>query len=220
MLNFFPREEKFIKMLKDLDSQAGISARLLKTLVEKQIRENQAGEPQSGTSVCRETSDRIKQCRRDAKKILEVLTQEICRTLITPFDREDIQQFALALYQIPKLIGKITERMLAHDMHSFKGDFERFTILIERQAEAMSALLEEISGKPGNRAISAKAAILYELEDQGDELLGQMITLSFQEIADTRELILRKDIYEMLEDVTDQYRDAAGVALQIMLKHT
>ena len=34
------------------------------------------------------------------------------------------------------------------------------------------------------------------------------------------EVILRKDIYEMMEDVTDMYRDAANIALRIVLKHT
>jgi uncharacterized protein len=210
MFKLFPREEKFLKMLQDLQNHADTSVRLLRVLVEKQ------NEPDTQ----RKMADSIKQSRRDAKKTLEVLTQEICRTLITPFDREDIQQFALALYQIPKLIGKITDRMLAHNMQSHKNDFESFVLLIERQVQAMSVLLPEFSGKLSNRTISAKAAILYELEDQGDELLGKVIAMSFQEIENTRDLILRKDVYEMLEDVTDQYRDAAGVALQIVLKHT
>lgn len=210
MFKLFPREEKFLKMLQDLQSHADTSVRLLRVLVEKQ----------SEPDTQRKMADSIKQSRREAKKTLEVLTQEICRTLITPFDREDIQQFALALYQIPKLIGKITDRMLAHNMQSHKNDFESFVLLIERQVQAMSVLLPEFSGKLSNRTISAKAAILYELEDQGDELLGKVIAMSFQEIENTRDLILRKDVYEMLEDVTDQYRDAAGVALQIVLKHT
>jgi uncharacterized protein Yka (UPF0111/DUF47 family) len=210
MFNLFPREDKFIKMLKDLDSHATASIRLLKTLVENPT------EP----DILHQAADGIRQSRREAKKTLESLTQDICRTLITPFDREDIQQFALALYQIPKLIGKITDRILTHGMQSYNGDFERFVMIIERQSDAMAGVLQEFSGKLNSRAISAKAAILQELEDQGDTILGQLIATSFQSIAEPRELILRKDIYEMLEDVTDQYRDAAGVALQIMLKHT
>jgi uncharacterized protein Yka (UPF0111/DUF47 family) len=210
MFNLLPREEKFVKMLKGLDSQATISVRLLKTLVENP----------TDSEVLRQTAEGIKLSRREAKKILDSLTQDICRTLITPFDREDIQLFAQTLYKIPKLIGKISDRMLTHGMHSYNGDFDRFVVIIERQSDAMSGVLEEFSGKLQSRTISAKVAILQELEDHGDTILGQLIASSFQTIADPRELILRKDIYEMLEDVTDQYRDAAGVALQIMLKHT
>jgi len=210
MFNLLPREEKFIKMLMDLEGHANQSCRLLKTMVEQ--RQDEA--------AIREASEGIRRSKREAKKSLEMITQEICRTLITPFDREDIQQFAVVLYHIPKLIDKITVRMLTHNMHPFNGDFDKFVAIIERQAEAMSAVLKEFSGKLNTKTVNAKAAILHELEDQGDVVLGQLIASSFHDIADVRELILRKDIYEMLEDVTDQYRDAANVALQIILKHS
>ena len=210
MLNLLPREDKFIKMIMELEAHANQSCRLLKVMVELRA------EPKA----LEDASEGIRRSKREAKKILEIITQEICRTLITPFDREDIQEFAVTMYQIPKLIDKITVRLLTHDMHPYKGDFNKFVEIIERQAEAMSAVILELSGKLNSKTVNAKAAILHELEDQGDVVLGQLIASSFSEIEDVRELILRKDIYEMLEDVTDQYRDAANVALQIILKHS
>src|SRR6478609_5748581 len=122
MFNLLPREEKFVKMLKGLGSQAIISVRLLKTLVENP----------TDSEVLRHTAEGIKLSRREAKKILDSLTQDICRTLITPFDREDIQLFAQTLYKIPKLIGKVSDRMLTHGIHSYNGDFDRFVVIIER----------------------------------------------------------------------------------------
>jgi len=210
MFNLLPREDKFYKMLKDLESHAGTSARTLKILVERR----------ADAEAIKEASEIIIRSKREAKKVLEVLTQEICRTLITPFDREDIQLFSVALYNIPKLIDKVRDRMLTHDIHPFNGDFNQFAAIIEREAEAMTSLVQELSGKLNSKSVNAKAAVLYELEDQGDVVLGKLIASSFHDIDDIRELILRKDIYEMLEDVTDLYRDAAGVALQIILKHT
>lgn len=210
MLNFLPREDKFHKLLKDLENQANISARLMKNVVEHR---------NDGEAI-HQASEGIYQAKKDAKKVMEVLTQEICRTLVTPFDREDIQHFASTLYGIPKMIAKITDRMITHDIHPFNGDFNKFADIIVREAEAMASVVQELSGKLNSKTVHAKAAILHELEDQGDVVLGQLIASSFHDITDTRELILRKDIYEMMEDVTDLYRDAANVALQIILKHT
>lgn len=210
MFNLLPREDKFLKMLQDMEMAANRSSRLMKKLVE-----HRHDEP-----VVLEASEEIYKYKREAKKTLETLTQEICRTLITPFDREDLQEFAVALYNIPKLITKITDRLLTHNMHPYNGDFNQFVALIDRQAEAMSAVIRELSGKLNSRTVNAKAAVLHELEDQGDIVLGQLIASSFHDIEDVRELILRKDIYEMMEDVTDQYRDAANVAMRIILKHT
>lgn len=210
MFKLLPREDKFIKMLQDMELNANRSARLLKKLI--QNRQNQ--------EIVTESSQEIYKHKREAKKIMEALTQEVCRTLITPFDREDLQEFAVGLYNIPKLITKITDRLLTHNLHPYNGDFNKFVDLIDRQAEAMNAVVRELSGKLNSRTVNAKAAILQELEDQGDVVLGQLIASSFHDIEDVRELILRKDVYEMLEDVTDQYRDVANVALQIILKHT
>lgn len=210
MFNLLPREDKFLKMLQDMEHAANRSARLLKKLVESRDDE----------TIVEDSSKEIYKYKREAKKTLETLTQEVCRTLITPFDREDIQEFGVVLYNIPKLVTKISDRLITHSIYPYNGDFNQFVVLIDRQAEAMSAVIRELSGKLNSRTVNAKAAILHELEDQGDILLGQLIASSFHDIEDVRELIMRKDIYEMLEDVTDQYRDAANVAMQIILKHT
>lgn len=210
MFNFLPREEKFYKMLASLEAHSTASARHLKTLILERHTSEKA----------HQADEAIKKAKFAAKKEMETLTQEICRTLITPFDREDLQEFGATLYHIPKQIEKIKDRILTHDLYPFNEDFNRFADIIEREAQAMSELVAELNGKFNSRTINDKAAIIHELEDQGDVVLGQLIAHVFHDIADTREVILRKDIYEMLEDVTDMYRDAANIALRIVLKHT
>lgn len=210
MLNLLPREDKFHKLISELEAQANASARMLKDLIEKR----------GDSAAITEISQGISENKREAKKVLESLNQEICRTLITPFDREDIQAFSVLLYNIPKLIEKIKERIITHNIYPYNNDFNKFAEIIERQADALEAVVQELSGKFNARTINAKAAVLDELEDQGDAVLGQLIASSFHDIADVRELMIRKDIYEMLEDVTDLYRDASNVAHQIVLKHT
>ena len=58
------------------------------------------------------------------------------------------------------------------------------------------------------------------MEAHGDEVLGQLLKNLFKGDRDVRDLILRKDVYDMLEKVLDRYRDASAVALQIVLKHS
>ncbi len=210
MLNILPREDKFYRLIQDLEAHAGASALLLKDLIEKR------NDPAAIAEIGRGISSH----KREAKKLLEIVNQEIARTLITPFDRDDIQAFSVLIYNIPKQIEKIKERILTHEIYPFNGDFNKFVAIIERQADALSAVVAELSEKFNPQALNAKAAVLDELEDQGDAVLGQLIASSFHDIADVRELMLRKDIYEMLEDVTDLYRDAANVAHQIVLKHS
>jgi uncharacterized protein len=57
--------------------------------------------------------------RREDKRITQELTEQLCKTFITPLEREDIQALATALYKIPKTVEKIGERILIcpQDLH-------------------------------------------------------------------------------------------------------
>lgn len=209
MLGILPKEDKFYKMLTDLGQHAYDASHSLKTLVDS-----------NDQASIEQASNEISNAKAEAKKVNQSLTEEVCRTLVTPYDREDMQEFASVMYDIPKLIEKVKDRMLTHELTNHDDDFKIFTGILCRQAEAMEQVLDELSGKLTTKTIHAKAAVMHELEDQGDNALGETIEKSFKNIEDTRELILRKDLYEMLEDVTDFYRDAANVALRIVLKHS
>ncbi|MBI2234672.1 MAG: DUF47 family protein [Micavibrio aeruginosavorus] len=204
-----PKENKFCVLLEGLSAQALDCARHLKTFIENTDAARQA-----------EAGRAIDASRARSKELTGQITAELCRTFITPFDREDIQDIAADLYRIPKTIQKIKERLSMHGISSVKGDFSLQTDLIVLEAEAMEEMMRELTRGHDNERVIAKAEQLQELENRGDEILGDLLVALFRDNADARDLILRKDIYDMLERVIDRYRDAAGVALQIVLKHS
>lgn len=205
-----PKDNKFCTLLEGLSTQARECAIHLKTFVESTDAGAQA-----------KAADAITASRRQSKDVTAQITAELCRTYITPFDREDIQDIAADLYKIPKTIEKIKERLSSHGISSVKGDFSRQIDVIVAEAEAMEEMVKELI-KPAHddERIIAKARQLQELENKGDAILSELLVALFKNNTDARDLILRKDIYDMLEKVVDRYRDAAGVALQIVLKHS
>ena len=210
ILSFFlPREDRFYRLLEELSGQARDSAFHLKTFVE--TRDEQARKA---------ASDAIEASKAGAKKTLSRITEELCFTFVTPFDREDIQDFSVDLYKITKTIDKVRERLTLHNLSSEKGDFSRQIDLIVQEATAMEAMVKALISKSSDHKIAEQAKLLHDLEQKGDEVLGDLLTTLFRDTSDARSLILRKDIYDMLEKVVDRYRDAAGVALQIVLKHS
>ncbi|MCM2343529.1 MAG: DUF47 family protein [Alphaproteobacteria bacterium] len=204
-----PRDNKFCVLLEGLSTQARSCALHLQTFVES----TQVEEQQTAAAA-------MAACRAQSKVLMGQVTAELCRTYITPFDREDIQDIAVDLYKIPKTIDKIRERLSAHALVSQKGDFSRQIDLIVQEAEAMEDMVRELTKGHDDKRVIAKAAQLQELEHRGDQILGELLVALFKDPSDVRDLILRKDIYDMLEKVIDRYRDAAAVALQIVLKHS
>jgi uncharacterized protein len=211
MLNIarlLPSEGKFYRYLEQLSAEAHTSAVHLKTFVEHK-------DPQTRTEAGRAISN----CRTQAKKLASEVTQELCLTFVTPFDREDIQQFSTYLYKITKTIEKVREYLDIHDMHDI-DDLPRQIDLIIQEADAMTSMVQALikGGKP--QQIVEKAALLDGLENKGDAVLSELLVNLMKDTKDVRRMILRKDIYDLLERVIDGYRDAAGIALQIALKHS
>ena len=89
-LNFLPKEEKFYLLLNTLTQQAKIaSVALHKAIVES-----------DDSAVWHHSHTVIHQARLEAKIALRSVVEEVCRTFITPFDREDLQELASALYAV------------------------------------------------------------------------------------------------------------------------
>ncbi len=204
-----PSEEKFYVLMRALSAQAQTGALLLKDFVQTPVG-----------PVRMEQGQKIVTCKAEAKRLIEQITREVSLSFITPFDREDIQEFSVHLYKIPKTIDKIRERFELHDISADGGDFSRQVDLIVQEAAEMQEIVEALTKKGSEQAIIAKVAVLHDLESRGDQILGELLKDLFTNTKDARDLILRKDIYDMLEKVLDRYRDASAVALQIVLKYS
>src|SRR5438270_8553905 len=80
--------------------------------------------------------------RREDKRITQELTEQLCKTFITPLEREDIQALAAALYKIPKTVEKIGERILIcpQDLHG--RSFAKQVEFLDQAAEAVLAMVK------------------------------------------------------------------------------
>lgn len=207
--SLFPSEDKFYHMLDELAAKANHSSHLLKVLIEREDKDTLA-----------EVSADIARTKTEAKRLMETMTSEVCRTFITPFDREDIQAFAVDLYKISKLIEKINQRLIIHRLRPVEEDLNLQLNVILQESNLLVQIVKELSNGRNSKSIQEKTSQMHELEEQGDELLNTLIARLFDRTSDARELMMRKDVYVMLEQVIDYYRDAANVALQIILKHS
>ena len=201
-----PRQDHFLDMIEQLAHAVCTCPQFLKVYLQSK-----------DATARKRAGESINEARLASKDMASRITEELCRSYVTPFDRDDIQNFTNALYRIPKIMEKVKERM---DLHGLEGaDFGGQIDVIMQEALAMEDLVRDLVRKPDSRRIQDKIKILYDLENRGDAILGELLAQLFQKHTEARDLILRKDIYDMLEKVIDGYRDAAGVALQIVLKH-
>ncbi|MGE3479582.1 MAG: DUF47 domain-containing protein [Dongiaceae bacterium] len=206
--NLIPSGEKFLTYLEQMAGKASACAHHLQNFVgttDEAIRQKSVQE--------------ILSSRARAKALMAEISRELSRSFVTPFDREDIQDLAAELYKIPKTIEKVQDRLSRYKLQDEQGDFSRQIAVIVQEADAMDSMVQDLIRGRNNRKIQDQVAFLYDLEQRGDTILGDLLANLFQGACDPRDLILRKDIYDMLEKVIDRYRNAAGIVLQIVLKH-
>ncbi|MDX2084827.1 MAG: DUF47 family protein [Candidatus Melainabacteria bacterium] len=210
LLNVFPKEEKFYELLEHLTqfSQTGVA--LLSRIIGLE-------NPESSLPLL---GNEISDLKAQAKRHYQELSTQLCNSFITPFDREDIIELAAILYKSVKLIEKIKNRIQFHQLQPHQQDFSKLFALVEQQATIIGPLVKQLN-RYKLMEVRQEADRLHELEEQADETLEALIQqLCGTEVMPYQEAMVRKDIYEMLEQLTDTYRDLGNVAFQIILKHS
>ena len=158
--------------------------------------------------------------RRKDKQITQELTEQLCKTFVTPLEREDIQALAASLYKIPKTVEKIGERILIcpGDLHG--RDFQKHLELLDQAAEAVLAMVKEL--RKGTDAATAREmnSRLQTIEGDADKLELELLRDLYHGDYEAKQIIFLRDLYELLEKVIDRCRDAGNIILQVVLKYS
>lgn len=203
------RDEKFFDLLETSANEARTSANLLATLL-----------AQMGGQEFTATLGDLSQSRRRHKKLSLSITQELCNTFVTPLEREDIEALSNALYRVPKTTEKIGER-LAICPSQFTSDIvgKQVALLVQATdvvAEMVGGLRKQVHGSVIQEAYEK----LQTIEGDADKVMVGLLKDLFHGNVEAKEVLILKDIYELLERDIDCCRDAGKVLFQVALKYS
>ena len=206
---FFGHDEKFFDLLEASAEQADNSVHHLVALLAKLEHHD------SPASL-----DEFVHSRRKDKEITQELTEQLCKTFITPLEREDIQALASALYKIPKTVEKIGERILIFPAELHGRSFKKHLELLDQAAEAVLAMVKELRKGTDVATAREKNARLQTIEGDADKLELELLSDLYHGDYDTKQILFLRDLYELLEKVIDRCRDAGNIILQVVLKYS
>ena len=144
---------------------------------------------------------------------------ELGSNFITPFDREDIHYLATSLDDIADYIWGAAKRMKNYDIHEADETTIEFALNIKKSVIALHKAMIELRNMKDLRTIMECCVLINSLENEGDDLLDKGMAKLFASNPTAVELIKKKDIYQMLEIVTDKCEDAANVIESIIVKY-
>lgn len=206
---FLSKDEKFFDLLEESASEVQKNVYALSELVKS---------PDLPSSI-----ESFNRTRQSEKRIANEITEELCRTFVTPLEREDIESLSSALYKIPKNLEKFAERVMAFQTYIQGGEasFIHQTNILDSMAETMSQMIKSLRHNPKLDVIKGQNNQMLALETEGDKLMLDLTKDIYQRYGkDPLKCYILRDLYDLLERTIDRFRDAASIVFRIILKNS
>lgn len=158
--------------------------------------------------------------RRKEKRLKEEIRDELCRTFVTPLEREDIEALSIALYKIPKTAEKFSEKFILCRQHTRGIDFSGQLRLLEQTTETVTLMVKKLRQRPHLETMKEQNDRLHYLEGEADKLMLLLMQDLYSGKHEPLKVIVLLDLYETLEKIIDRCRDAGNIIFQIVLKYS
>ena len=144
---------------------------------------------------------------------------ELGRNFITPFDREDIHYLASALDDIADYIYASAKKINFYRVNPDDIGIHKFGDLIALGCVHVHKAVTELRNMKNMRQITDALVAINSIENQGDDIFDMSIERLFATEPDAKEVIKKREIYQVMEIVTDKCEDAANVIESIIIKY-
>ena len=145
---------------------------------------------------------------------------ELGRNFITPFDREDIHYLASALDDICDYIYSTTKKINFYKVNPNDTGIQKLADLIEEGTIKIREAVGELRNMRDMRKITDALVKINSIENQADDIFDMSIDRLFETEPDAKEVIKKREIYQVMEVVTDKCEDAANVIESIIIKYS
>ena len=164
--------------------------------------------------------DEFRLARRREKEVMSQISQELVNTFVTALEREDIEALAAALYKIPKTVEKFAERYVLFADRLAEVDYSSRAIMLEKAADVIVQMTSQLRRGFELDVMRDLNDRMQSIESEADRLILDLYRDLFTNERDPSRLMLRKDLFELLEKAIDRCRDAGNVIYHIVLKNS
>ena len=144
---------------------------------------------------------------------------ELGKNFITPFDREDIHYLASALDDIADYIYSSAKKINFYRVNPNDMGIQKMAELIAVGCVQVHKAVTELRNMKNMRQITDALVAINSIENQADDIFDMSIERLFATEPDAKEVIKKREIYQVMEIVTDKCEDTANVIESIIVKY-
>jgi uncharacterized protein len=153
-----------------------------------------------------------------ADDVAHTVIDQLNKTFITPFDREDIHALTKQLDDITDMVDNILNRMRVYNIIAVDKNLVEFSVVIEQSVRAVARAVGGLRHIKNSQAVFEACVEINRLENVGDTMRDRVLSELFATAKDPIMVIKWKDIYQDAETVLDVCEDVAHVVDSIMVK--
>ena len=161
----------------------------------------------------------IKDIEHRADDVTHQTIEMLHKTFITPIDREEIHQLISKMDDVVDIIEAASQRIFLYGITSVPPEAFSLAEVSIRAAACIKRVVRGLNNLKKPQEMIKDCVEINRLENEADTLLRSGISKLFMEEPDTRQLIKLKEIYELLESVTDRCEDVANIIEGIVLEY-
>jgi uncharacterized protein len=202
---FLPKDFNFFELFEKQVGQATEAARCFREMV--------------STGAINEASLRkINDIEHQADDIAHAIIDQLNKTFITPFDREDIHALTKELDDIVDMINTITNRLVTYKISGTDAHLVRFSIMIKDSIDELEVAIKGLRNMKNAKTIQDACIEVNRLENEGDSARDAVLAELFENGKDPIAIIKWKEIYQDAETVLDICEDVAHIVGSILVK--
>ena len=154
----------------------------------------------------------------EADQVTRNIFLSLHKTFITPFDRWEIKDLAMALDDMIDYMEDIPQHAKLYGSANFTPEMAALGQIALRAAEKVQEAVALLSDMKNAERIISICIEISEIESEADRVMRAGITRLFAEVSDARVLIGAKELYELFEEAVDRCEDAADVIQGVVLE--
>ena len=200
-----PQEKIFFSLLEQESKNVLAGAQALNQLIQNY----------DGLSEMR---TKIKDIEHEGDNIVHNVYDHLIKTFITPIDREDIAKLASLYDDVLDYIEAVANRLFLYEIRSPTEPMRKFTEIVVKSVEEIDFAFGSIN-KIKAPEVEKRIIEVERLENEADVVLNESVAGLFK-TNDAISIIKLKEIYELMETITDKCEDVVQVIRDIIVEYS
>ena len=165
-------------------------------------------------------AEEIDTVEREADKVTHETLAQLHKSFITPFDRDEIHELISGMDDILDIIQDVAESVALYDIQQIPQEAVNLAQVTTRSCNHIAAVVKLLDSMQNGPHIQTICHQIDELESDADRLHRELMSKLFRDEPDIRQVIKLKEIYEILESVSDRCKDVSGTIEAIVLENS